>query len=155
MLSTASRLARRAHTRALATGVAQKLDWAHLQSLVHSDEAKREVGKLKKLFEDTREALAVQSKVRSGATGWRGEPYEEALQRPSRRLDGPCCLALAAQRVVHAWTHAPAAAWLSEPCAPRRGEGEQRHSPEWPPARRLTPPVRPCSCWPGARTHRL
>jgi hypothetical protein len=64
MLSTASLLARRTGlVRGVATAVAPKLDWAHLQSLVHSDEAKREVGKLKKLFEDTREALAVQSKA--------------------------------------------------------------------------------------------
>ena len=102
MLSTASLLARRTGlARGVATAVAPKLDWAHLQSLVHSDEAKREVGKLKKLFEDTREALAVQSKVRQergrleGRTLWGGtatpvSPAERHLLRGAcRSTDGP------------------------------------------------------------------
>jgi hypothetical protein len=97
MLSTASLLARRTGlVRGVATAVAPKLDWAHLQSLVHSDEAKREVGKLKKLFEDTREALAVQSKVRKEqGPGERGRTLWEGTATPvspaSRHLLGGAC----------------------------------------------------------------
>jgi hypothetical protein len=126
MLSTASLLARRTGlVRGVATAVAPKLDWAHLQSLVHSDEAKREVGKLKKLFEDTREALAVQSKVRKEqGPGERGRTlWEKALQRPSHRLQDTCWLALAAQRVAHIRTHVPMAAWQSEHVAALRHGG--------------------------------
>ena len=66
MLSAARRLAARPQAaRALATAVAPgKFDWSDAAARVSGDDAKREVAKLKKLMDDTREMLANQAKVR-------------------------------------------------------------------------------------------
>lgn len=86
MLSAARRLAARPQAaRAFATAVEAKVDWSDLSSRVHSDEAKREVAKLKKLFDDTREMLAAQAKVRTCRTpAVGGNPTRGCVQRPVR-----------------------------------------------------------------------
>ncbi len=81
MLSAARRLAARPQaTRALATAVAPKLDWGELSARVNSEEAKREVAKLKKTIEDIKESLAAQAKVRYVVAA-RQLPLQWAAQR--------------------------------------------------------------------------
>jgi hypothetical protein len=114
MLSAARRLAARPQAaRALATAVAPgKFDWSDAAARVSGDDAKREVAKLKKLMDDTREMLANQAKVRRRRrrrrAGQGSNPTERRSRRPSGAVPGEYSPTEGDSTQACVWAHPPA-----------------------------------------------
>jgi hypothetical protein len=89
-LASTARLAR----RAFSTEVSSKIDWAELQSFVHSEEAKREISMLKKTLEDMKETLAAEAKARRPAARAAAQlprvPDRAVLPQPGPALRSRC-----------------------------------------------------------------
>jgi len=134
LANAAARLGLQA-SRGAATAVASAphvLDWSALTAQLTSDEAKREVSKLKKTVEDVREQLAAQSKVRFN-------PRRLKWTRP-RTADAGCHAAACSRR------------W---PCAKRLVPLQRLPLLRSRPAGVPSSPILAHALGPGAGAHRL